>query len=176
MILTKVRKMEDKKRDYHREFMYIFNEISSTFTLEKYSEGLVPEGKVLEAEPFSTVWDMLENIEDYEYVNIGDGKYVRRIKFFKKPTRILFLILISEFEERIYRAIELSKGDNKGLNDKNLNDLIRLFFERDFLKLQKEYTSRKLFKEDLKAISSFRNIVVHTNKKLEDSVDWQILI
>lgn len=90
--------------------------------------------------------------------------------------RIMFVILLSELEERLYRAAELRQGNTEGLNDKNLNDLIRMLLENDPISLQTEYESKAAFKDDLKALSSFRNIIFHINKKLEESIDYETII
>ncbi len=119
---------------------------------------------------------MLDNIGGYEYVSIGKNRYVKRKYFFKKPMRIMFVILLSELEERLYRAAELRQGNTEGLNDKNLNDLIRMLLENDPISLQTEYESKAAFKDDLKALSSFRNIIFHINKKLEESIDYETII
>ena len=88
----------DKRRDYHKEFLHLCDEISSIFRLDRYSEGLVPNGKVIQADSFSSVWDVLDKIEDSEFIDIGSGK-----------GKVILYNLIIDSPYKDYIGVEIDK-------------------------------------------------------------------
>ncbi len=161
---------------YPGEFENLFRKLTNLFTLESIAENKSFEGRSVKRNPHTPIWDTMDGLYDCDYIDIGEGKCVSCRFFFKKTTRILFYVLLTEFESRLFRINEWRGKDISELNEKNINDLIRELIESDLIELQKEYASRKDFKEDLKAISSFRNIIMHVNKKLEKTIDINTLI
>ena len=80
-------------------------------------------------------------------------------------------------ESRLYRIHRRNGTELNELNELNINDMIRMLVDNEnLLRLQKTYQSRALLKEDLKAISAFRNIIVHTNRKLLKEIDSKTII
>lgn len=126
--------------------------------------------------PGTPIWDVLDSALNCEYIDIGEGRYVSCKYFFKRPARILFIMLLLELEARLFRVHERNGKDIAELNDKNMNELIKELVDSDLIKLQIEYPSRAEFKEDLKAISAFRNVLMHYNKKLEKTIDIITLV
>jgi len=162
---------------YTGEFEELFRKISKIFTLESVAKSESLEGNLLKRPANESLWDTIDNIKGFDGIDIGNGKYVKTEHFFKKPIRILFFILIHEMESRLYRIQRLNGKLIKELDELHINDLIRELIENeDLLKMQDVYSSRSEFKEDLKAISSFRNLIVHTNRKLIDNVDKETII
>ncbi len=162
---------------YPGEFEELFRKISNLFILESVSQEELIKGKLLKRNPQTPIWDTLESIDGYDAIDIGGKKYVSCEKFFKKPVRILFFILIHELESRLYRIHKWNGKLLNTLDECNINDLIKdLLNNKELLELQKIYKSRAIFKEDLKAISSFRNVIVHTNRKLLKTVDSNTVI
>lgn len=161
---------------YPGEFETLFRRLANVFTLETISENKQFEGKCVKRNPFTPIWDTMDGLYDCDYIDIGDGRGVSCKFFFKKTVRILFYVLLVEFEGRLFRIHEWNGKDISELNEKNINDLIRELLDSDLINLQKEYETREEFKEDLKAISAFRNVIMHVNKKLEKSIDLNTLI
>ena len=161
---------------YQGEFEELFGKISSLFTLESVSQEEQIKGKLLRRDPKTPVWDTLDSIDGYDAIDLG-GKYVSCEKFFRKPVRILFFILIHEIESRLYRIHRRNGKQLKDLDESNINDMIKdLINNKGLLKTQKIYQTRSELKEDLKAISSFRNIIFHTNRKLLKTVGSKTII
>ncbi|MDD5700326.1 MAG: hypothetical protein PHH00_04045 [Candidatus Nanoarchaeia archaeon] len=162
---------------YPGEFEELFKKVSKVFTLETVAKNRQIQGKLLNRNPETPLWDTIEHIKGFDGIDIGDGKFVSCEHFFKKPIRILFFILIHEFESRLYRINRRNGRPIEELDEKNVNDLIRELLENESLiSLQDIYKSRAQFKDDLKAISAFRNLIVHTNRKLLKSVGSETLI
>jgi hypothetical protein len=88
----------------------------------------------------------------------------------------MFMMLLVELEGRLFRIHQWRGKDLAELNDKNMNELIKEMVDSDLIKFQIEYPSRAEFKEDFKAISAFRNIIMHYNKKFEQTIDINILV
>lgn len=128
-------------------------------------------------DPSMPIFDAVELLIDKEALKTSEGRAVTKRMMLKKPLRIIFFILITELEGRLYRVQEWSNRPVSELNEKNLNHLIvdlvddpTLFSYQDF------YKTRADFKEDLKAVSSIRNSIVHVNKKLELDIDIETVI
>lgn len=162
---------------YPGEFEELFRKVSNVFTLETVAQKEKIKGRLLKRNPSTPLWDTIENIKGFEGIDIGNEQYVNCEHFFRKPIRILFFILIHELESRLYRIQRWNKKPIKELDELHINDLIKELVDNDdLIKLQDIYSSRSQLKEDLKAISSFRNIIFHTNRKLLKSVDTETLI
>lgn len=161
---------------YPGEFETLFRRLANLFTLETIADNKVYEGKSVHRNPLTPIWDTMDGLYDCDHIDIGDGRNVSCKFFFKKTVRILFYVLLVEFEGRLFRIHEWNGKNIEELNEKNINDLIKELVDSDLVKLQKEYETRSEFKEDLKAISSFRNVIMHVNKKLEKTIDINTLI
>ncbi len=161
---------------YPGEFETLFRRLANLFTLETIAENKGFKGKSVKRNPLTPIWDTMDGLYDCDYIDIGDERGVSCRFFFEKTVRILFYVLLVEFEGRLFRIHEWNGKNIEELNEKNINDLIRELVDSDLVELQKEYQTRNEFKEDLKALSSFRNVIMHVNKKLEKSVDINTLI
>lgn len=161
---------------YPGEFEQLFRKVSSNFTLEGVAKKDRIEGKLLKRNPETPIWDTIESIKGYQGIDIGTGKYVSLEHFFRKPVRILFFILIHELESRLYRIHRWNGKLIKELDELHYNDLVRELVNNEQLISLQNIFSRSVFKEDLKAISSFRNIIAHTNRKLLNRVDAETLV
>ncbi|MEK6928194.1 MAG: hypothetical protein AABX11_07205 [Nanoarchaeota archaeon] len=161
---------------YPGEFERLFKKVSDLFTLESIAQKLDLEDNFPKRRADTLIWDTIDSSCTGSYIDIGDGKYVLCNHLLKRPVRILFFILLSEFESRLFRIHEWKGKDIDYLNEKNINDLIKELVDSDLIQLQREYKTRQEFKEDLKAVSSFRNVIMHVNKKLEKTVDLELVI
>ena len=159
---------------YPGEFETLFRKIINSITLEMFAKDMKLEGSFPKRSPATPTWDAVEAFVDCEYIDIGGGKLVSN-KIFSK-VRIPFFMLLAEFESRLFRIHEWNGKEINELNEKNLNELIVELLDSDLIKLQREYPDRKEFREDMKAVSSFRNIIMHVNKKLEKTINIQTII
>lgn len=153
------------------DFDRVFEEISKVFTLDLIAKKLDIKGEFPKRNPKEPLWDCIEDLHHEEYIDIGEGRLVSCRYFFKRPVRTLFFILISELESRLFRIDERTGKDVEELNNKTLKELIIDLVETDLFELQEQYSSKRKLKEDLKAMSLFRNVIVHTNKRLEKSIE-----
>ncbi len=161
---------------YPGEFEQLFRKISDLFPLKIIAKDMQVRGEFPKRSPETPIWESIESLEGCQYLNIGQGKYVESKNLLEKPLRILFFILLQESEGRLFRIHEWSGKNLSELNEKNLNSLITELVDSELINKQKEYPTRKEFKGDLKAISSFRNIIVHVNKKLERNVEPKTIV
>ena len=161
---------------YPGEFETLFRRLANLFTLETIAENKKMDGKSTKRTPLTPIWDTMDSLYNCDYIDLGDGRSVSCRFFFKKTVRILFFVLLVEFEGRLFRIHEWNGKAISELNEKNINDLIRELLDSELVDLQKEYSSKNEFKEDLKAISSFRNVIMHVNKKFEKTLDINVLI
>ena len=161
---------------YPGEFERLFREISKLFTLETISKKYEVEGKFPKRNPGTPIWDALDSSFRCTYLDVGKEKYVSCTNFLKKPVRIMFFILITEFESRLLRIHEWKGTEMDLLNEKNMKDLIVDLLDSELINLQTEYDSKRKFKEDPKVMSLFRNIIMHVNKKLEKTVMLETIV
>jgi len=123
------------------------------------------------------VFDALDLLEHNDCLALENGKTVRKKYMLKRPLRIMFFVLLTELESKLYRTQEWSGMPLEELNDKTFNDFVRfLVDDKKLYAFQKEYSSKKEFREDLKAASSFRNLMAHVNKKLEMETDFDTVL
>src|SRR3989338_274218 len=136
-----------------------------------------PKDRCMNVPDSLPVWDALTLFSDSDCLVLPDAIIVKRHMVLKRPLRIIFFVLLTELESRLYRVQEWSHNPVRELNEKHLNDYIRVLVDDPVLfSLQSLYSSRSDFKEDLKAASSLRNLIVHVNKKLELDLDFETAI
>lgn len=161
------------------EWEEFFSKISNTLTVSRLAR--TPHEKAEKnCQSVSSelpVFDAIALLENYECLVLPDGRIVHRKSLLKRPLRIIFFILLTELESKLYRTQEWGGKELKELNETNMNDLIRnLINDEKLFSYQSEYNKRSEFKEDLKAISSIRNLVAHVNKKLELETDFETIV
>ncbi|MDD5700389.1 MAG: hypothetical protein PHH00_04375 [Candidatus Nanoarchaeia archaeon] len=126
------------------------------------------------------VFDSLDLLEKHPCLKIEGDLEVTRAQMMKKPIRALFFILSTEIEYSLYKTLknyDKSEKDLKELQSSFLNDLIRKFLKLDEpFKLQSTYKTISEIKKDLKAFSSFRNIIMHSNTKIQLETDFKIIL
>lgn len=159
---------------YPGEFETLFRKVTNLITLGMFAKELDLKDDFPKRNPETPTWDAVDMFCDCEYIDIGNGRYVSN-KIFSK-IRIPFFILLAEFESRLFRIHEWNGQDISNLNDKHLNDYIKELTTSDLIKLQKEYEKRSDFMNDMKAISSFRNVIMHVNKNLEKNVSIETIV
>jgi hypothetical protein len=156
-----------------------FGNLSKQFTVSLIArkETVAEEGSYLAVSPTLPIYDTIDLLEKHERLILPDGRVVKKSFMLKRPLRIIFFIMLTELESRLYRTQEWSNRPLKELNDKNMNDLIRdLVNDPVLFSYQNEYKTKNAFKEDLKAVCAMRNQIVHVNKKLEFEVDFDTII
>ncbi|MEK7650012.1 MAG: hypothetical protein AAB367_03605 [Patescibacteria group bacterium] len=160
---------------YPGEFESLFRKVANTFTLDSVAEEKTVSGKFPKRNASSPLWDTIDSGWKSAFIDLGGRRVVSTKHFLKKPVRILFFILLVEMEGRIFRIHEWQGKDIEELNEKNLNHLIKELVDSDLIKLQSVYKTRSALKEDLKAISAFRNLIVHVNKKLQREINLPVV-
>ena len=161
---------------YPGEFETLFRNVADLFTLESISKKKKLEGNFPRRSGSSFIWDTLDSLEDCKYVDIGNEKYVSCESFLRKPVRILFFILYTEFESRLFRIHEWNGKEVSKLNEQNIKELVEELLESELTKLQSEYSSKEEFKKDLESILEFKSTIIHTNKKLQKEVHVKTVI
>lgn len=165
-----------------KETRQIFSAISKSLTIKilakKGSVDELKNGKEVDGE--LPIFDALELLKEYPVLKTSEGFIFRRDQMMKKPVRVLFFTLSAEIEYSLYKIAKQyvrSEQDLKVLHSLFLNDLIRRFLDiPDILSLQNIYPSLREIKNDLKAFSSFRNMIVHSNVKIELEADYLIIL
>lgn len=162
-----------------REFERFFNGISKQMTVDllarsstgkKYARSEMVDGKL-------PVFDALDLFDSNECLMLDDGRVIERAFLLKRPLRIAFFVLLSEIESKLYRVNEWCNNPVKELNEKNMNDFIRCLLENgNLFSHQAVYRSKKEFREDLKAISAFRNTIMHVTKRFETETDFETVV
>lgn len=134
--------------------------------------------KLVNVEGSMPAFEAMELLAENDCLMLDCSQVVRKEFFLKKrPLRILFFLILTELESRLYRIQEWNGKPIKELNEKHLNNFIALLVsDKKLFSCQKEYSSKKEFKEDLKAASSFRNLIVHVNKKLEMETNFKTVL
>ena len=161
------------------EWRVFFNNISNQLTVSWLARPPHNQDTTgyLEVESSLPVFDAIDLLEKHEGLILPDGRVVVRKLVLKRPTRILFFVLLTELESKLYRTQEWSNRQLNELNEFNLNALITdLLNDQRLFSYQKIYDTRASFKEDLKAVSAMRNHVVHVNKKLELEVEFDTIV
>jgi hypothetical protein len=155
-----------------------FNSISAQLNVGSVALEM-PETSLsyIDVDPSLPVFDAVDLLLKNDALRVPGGKFVTKRLMLKKPIRIIFFVLLTEIEGRLYRIQEWANRQVAELNEKNLNHLIvDLVDDETLFGYQTFYKSRADFKEDLKAVSSIRNNIVHVNKKLELDVDLETVI
>ncbi|MBS3057394.1 MAG: hypothetical protein J4415_02090 [Candidatus Diapherotrites archaeon] len=160
-------------------FEKFFNGISKQMTVDliarkndgkNYCTSRAVDGKL-------PVFDALDLFDKTECLVLNDGRVIERSFMLKRPLRVAFFALLTEIESRLYRISEWCNNPIKELNEKNLNDFIRCLLENgNLFSYQTIYKSKKEFREDLKAISAFRNTVMHVTKRFETETDFETVV
>lgn len=123
------------------------------------------------------VFDAIDLLKDHESLVLPDGRTVKKRFLMKRPLRIIFFVLLTELESKLYRTQEWSSQPLSELNEANMNKLIvNLLDNATLFSYQDLYKTRADFKEDLKAVSAIRNNIVHVNKKLELEIDFETIV
>lgn len=164
-----------RKKDWETFFGNISKQLTVSLLAKPRREN--ENESCIEIEPELPVFDAIDLLEKYECLSLSDGRIIKRKFLLKRPLRILFFIYLTELESKLYRTQEWSNRALGELNETNMNDLIRdLINDEKLFSYQTEYKSRGAFKEDLKAISSIRNLIAHVNKKLELETDFETIV
>lgn len=160
-------------------FEAFFENVSRTLPVSLLAKDakLGAAEKCLLVEDSLPVFDALDLLQENDCLVLKNGKIVNRNFLLKRPLRIAFFVILTEIESRLYRIQEWSNIPLKELNEKCLNDFIRCVVDKkELFDYQTEYAKRSDFKQDLKAVSSLRNLIVHVNKKLEMETDFETII
>ncbi|MBI2106399.1 hypothetical protein HYT57_00285 [Candidatus Woesearchaeota archaeon] len=123
------------------------------------------------------ILDALDLLERYECLILENGDVITKEQTMSKPVKTIFYALIIEVEYRLYKVLKEKVKSPEELQRLEFNDLIKMFLlHDDLLKKQSVYSEKQNMKKDLKAISSFRNVVMHSPRKVDLSTRYDIII
>lgn len=158
-------------------FHKMFSQLSKQMTVSLIAKEQTPIGSCLQVDDELPVFDAVDLFEKNECLTTKSGLIATRHHLMNKPIKTLFYALIIEIEYRLYRFLKQRVQSPKDLQTCNFNELIRMFLaDQDVLKLQNIYTKKKELREDLKAIGSFRNVIMHSNRKLDLDTEFITII
>jgi len=158
-------------------FKKFFKKLSDDLTVEFMSKEQKTFGSCLKVKNNLPALDALELLEKYDCLVTEDGLVMARKDAMKRAIKTLFYVLITQLEYHLYKALKPRMQSLKELQAGDLNDLIRLFLAQDDLfKMQTVYAKKSEMKNDLKAISSFRNLIMHSNKKMDLETEFSTIL
>ena len=161
-----------------KETKNIFNTISKDLTAEMIAKPSKTSGgfQITKNLP---VFECVDLLEKYPVLKTENNLEITRLELMNKPIKTLFYVLSSDIEYALYKVIKAyaKPEDLSKIREYYLNDLIREFLKLEqAFKLQNIYTKRYEIKKDLKAISSFRNIIMHANSKIQLETEFKIIV
>jgi hypothetical protein len=158
-------------------FKKFFKKLSDDLTVEFMAKEQKPFGSCLKVKNNLPALDALELLEKNDCLMTEDGLVVTKKESMKRAIKTLFYVLITQLEYHLYKTLKPRVQSLKELQAGDLNDLIRLFLAQDELfKMQTVYAKRSEMKKDLKAISSFRNLIMHSNKKMDLEAEFSTIL
>ena len=123
------------------------------------------------------LFDALDLLGRYDCLILENGDVITREQTMSKPVKTIFYTLVIEIEYRLYKVLKEKVKSPEELQRLEFNELIKMFLlYDDLLKKQNVYSEKQNMKKDLKAISSFRNIVMHSPRKMDLATRYDIII
>ncbi|MBW3022561.1 hypothetical protein KY308_00465 [Candidatus Woesearchaeota archaeon] len=149
-------------------FKRFFGKLSSEMTVDLIAKDIKKHGSFLKVKNNLPVLDALELLEKHDSLITEDNKVLTKEWALSKPVKTLFYAMIIELEYKLYKVLKPKAKSVEELQSCGLNDLIKLFFaDEELFKMQNIYDKKTEMKKDMKAISSFRNVIMHSNKKID---------
>jgi len=163
-----------------KEFRRFFSDVARNFNIALLAKHREISKNFIHVKDDIQVFDALELLKKYEGLVTEEKLVVIKEDAMERPVRILFFMLIEEVEYSIYKILKQyteSIENLEKLRSIYLNELIREFFAlSDIFEMQKVYSKRQEMKRDLKAVSSFRNILMHSNRKMELETEFNLIL
>ena len=158
-------------------FKPFFEKLSKEMTASLISRDLSSCEKCFEIEDNLPIFDVLDLLEKHECLRLENGQVITRDDTMRKPVKTLFYLLITEIEYRLYKVLKNRVESLEKLRESEFNELIRLFLEnKELFEIQDIYSKRAELKEDLKAISSFRNVIMHAPRKIDLETRYDVVV
>jgi len=162
-----------------QKFDVFFNKLAATIKLSDiYAKEANSKTNKKIIDLNKPLFDALDLFENQEELFISDKLSVKRTQLMNHPFKVLFYLLIIQIEYQLYKIQKENEPSKKEkLQILTFNELIKGFLDnKELMQKQVIYKSKKEFKEDLKAISSFRNIIMHSNRKMQLSLEYKTII
>ena len=163
-----------------KDVMELFLSVSRDFNIVLLAKSAKPLENCINVKDNMQVFDALELLQEYNCLVTEKGLVVTRKEAMERPVRILFFMLMIEMEYSIYKILKQymnSPESLERLRSLHLNDMIREFFTLpEPFGMQDIYTKKQDMKKGLKAVSSFRNIIMHSNRKMELETDFTVIL
>lgn len=150
--------------------------------LEKLPVSLIAKNIKPEENPFrvkndTPLFDALDLLGKHKCLILENGHVVTKEQAMSKPVKTIFYALIIEIEYRLYKVLKEKVKSPEELQKLEFNELIKMFLlYDDLLRKQDAYSKKQDMKKDLKAISSFRNIIMHSPRKLDLITRYDLII
>ncbi len=164
-----------------KDAMELFSRVSKDFNvvlLAKTRE--LPLENHIHVKDDLPVFDALELLQKHDCLVTEDGSTVTKAEALERPVKILFFMLIMEVEYSLYKVLKQytdSPESLERLRSSNMNDMIREFFTHpEPFGMQGVYTKKQEMKKDLKAVSSFRNVNMHSNRKIDLETGFETVL
>jgi hypothetical protein len=160
--------------------MELFSKVAKDFTVVLLARPKGPMENPVHVKDSLPVFDALELLRRYDCLVTENGMVVTKAETLERPVKILFFMLIMEVEYSLYKILKQyadSPESLERLRSLQLNDMIREFFAlQDPFNIQDVYSKKQEMKSDLKAVSSFRNVNMHSNRKIDLETGFETVL
>ncbi len=160
-----------------KDFNKFFNLLADQLTVTLIARKSTEQSSCFRVNDDMPIFEALELLEKHKCLATEEGLVVTRKDIMKKPVKTLFYALIIEIDYRLYKILKNRVESIDELQTKNMNDMIRLFLtDDDLFKRQTLYKRKTDLKKDLKALNSFRNVIMHSNRKLYLETEFRTIL
>lgn len=163
-----------------KESLEFFSKVAKDFNVVLLAKPAKPLKNCINVKDNLQIFDALQLLQKYDCLVTEKGLVVTRAEAMERPVRVLIFMLTIEMEYSIYKILKQyvnSPESLERLRSFHLNDMIREFFKlSEPFDMQNIYTKRQEMKRDLKAVSSFRNIIMHSNRKMELETEFTVIL
>jgi hypothetical protein len=163
-----------------KEALPFFSKISEDFPVELLARPGKPLRNPASIKSSMQIFDALELLKAHDCLVTEKGLIVTRSNAMERPVRALFFALIIEVEYTLYKILKQyadSPESLERLRSSFLNELIKGFFlDPGPFEMQSVYAKKQEMKRDMKAVSAFRNIIMHSNRKIELETEFSTIL
>lgn len=163
-----------------KDSLKLFSKVTGDFKVVLLAKQSSPTGRRIDVKDDLPILDALDLLLEHDCLVTEHGLVVTRTEAMERPVRILFYMLITELEYSLYKILKQyldSEETLEALRTYQINDMIREFVKSDnIIRNQNIYKTKQEMKRDLKAVSSFRNIVMHSNRKMELETEFEVIL
>ena len=160
-----------------KKFWQFFSKLAGMITVSHVAKEHVGVAASVFVEPGAPLLDVVDLLEGNAAVGVrGTGLTLARRQLMNHQLKVFFYLLVIQVEYQLYKALKLGGFDSGKLKELSFNELVKSFLELDAFGKQGVYERRSELKTDLKAIGAFRNVLMHTNRKLELEAEYDMVL